>query len=73
MNQLNKYGYLARINAIESEECTYGKGTESVDHFLFRCPRWGSLRGEIGRLAGRRCGDTSYRWEDGQEKIKMGS
>ena len=58
MNRLNKY--LARINAIESEETMCGKGTETIDHFLFRCPRWGSLRGEIRRLAGRRWGDTSY-------------
>ena len=33
---------------------------ESVDHFLFRCPRWSNTRGEIRRLAGRRWGDTSY-------------
>ena len=58
MDRLNKY--LARTNAIESEEWTCGKGTESVDHFLFRCPLWGSLRGEIRRLAGRRWGNTSY-------------
>ena len=58
MNRLNKY--LACINAIESEKCTCGKGTESVNHFLFRCPWWVSLRGKIKRLAGRRWGDTSY-------------
>lgn len=28
MNRLNKY--LARINALQSEECTCGKGTESL-------------------------------------------
>ena len=58
INRLNKY--LARINAVESDQCRCGRGEESVDHFLFRCPRWSIFRGEIRRLAGRRCGDTSY-------------
>ena len=51
---------LARINAVESDQCRCGRGEESVDHFLFRCPRWSIFRGEIRRLAGRRWGDTSY-------------
>lgn len=70
MNWLNKY--LARINAVELEECTCRKRTESVDHFLFRCPRWGGLRGEIRRLAGRRWGDTSYFLGGWSGKIKGG-
>lgn len=70
INRLNKY--LARINAVESEECTCRKGTESVDHFLFRCPRWGSFRGEIRRLAGRRWGDTSYLLGGWSGEIKDG-
>lgn len=58
INRLNKY--LARMNAVQSSECKCGKGEESVDHFLFRCPRWSIYRGEIRRLAGRQWGDTSY-------------
>ena len=58
INRLNKY--LAKINAMETEQCKCGRGEESVDHFLFRCPRWSSFRGEIRRLAGHRWGDTSY-------------
>ena len=58
INRLNKY--LAGINAVESDQCMCGRGEESVDHFLFRCPRWSIFRGEIRRLAGRRWGDTSY-------------
>ena len=58
INRLNKY--LAKINAVESDQCKCGRGEESVDHFLFRCPRWSIFRGEIRRLAGRRWGDTPY-------------
>ena len=50
INRLNRY--LAKINAVESDHCRCGRGEESVDRFLFRCPRW--------RLAGGRWGDTSY-------------
>ena len=58
IKRLNKY--LARINAVDSDQCRCGRGEESVDHFLFRCPRWSIFRGEIRRLAGRRWGDASY-------------
>ena len=54
------YKNLAKINAVETERCKCGRGEESVDHFLFRCPRWSYFRGEIRRLAGHRWGDTSY-------------
>ena len=68
INQLNKY--LAKINAVDIEQCKCGRGEESVDHFLFRCLRWINFRGEICRLAGHRWGDTSYllgRWS-GEQK-----
>ena len=58
INRLNKY--LAKINAVETEQCKCGRGEESVDHLLFRCPRWSHFRGEIRRLAGHRWGDTWY-------------
>ena len=32
-------GYLAKIGAAETDMCEYGRELESVDHFLFRCPR----------------------------------
>ena len=50
----------AKTNAVESDQCKCGRGEESVDHFLFRCPRWSIFRGDIRRLAGRCWGDTSY-------------
>lgn len=57
INRLSKY--LAKINAVETEQCRCGRGEESVDRSLFRFPRWSNIRGEIRRLAGRRWGDTS--------------
>lgn len=58
INRLNKY--LAKINAVETEQCKCSRGEESVDPFLFRCLRWSSFRGEIRRLAGQWWGDISY-------------
>ena len=52
--------YIEKINAVDTEQCKCGRGEELVDHFLFRCPRWSSFRGEIRRREGRRWGDTSY-------------
>lgn len=49
ISRLNKY--LVRINVVESDECKCSRGEESVDHFLFRCPRWNNCRGTIRRLA----------------------
>lgn len=45
---------------MESLEFRGKKGEESVNHFLFSCPRRGELREEMRRLAGRRWGGTSY-------------
>ena len=71
INRLNKY--LARINAVESDKCRCGRGEESIDNFLFRCPRWSIFRGEIRRLAGRRWGDTSYLLRGWSGKQKDGN
>lgn len=51
--------YLARIQAVDSDQCRCNRGSETVDHFLFRCPRWGNLRLEFKRLAANRWGDLS--------------
>ena len=60
MCKLNKY--LARIGAIEEDACSCGRESESVDHFLFRCPLWLDQRRNICRLASKsnRWGDLSF-------------
>ena len=52
--------YLAKIQAADSDQCRCNRGSETVDHFLFRCPRWSNLRQEFKRLAANRWGDLSY-------------
>lgn len=60
MCKLNKY--LARIGAVEEDVCSCGQESESVDHFLFRCPLWLDQRRNICRLASKsnRWGDLSF-------------
>ena len=58
------------VSHIRSRRISAASLNRSASHL--RSDSWGSLRGEIRRLAGRRWGDTSYLLEDGQEKIKMG-
>ena len=46
------------------------RGSETVDHFLFSCPRWSKLRQEVKRLAANRWGDLSYalgEWSNGRK------
>ncbi|KJZ68825.1 hypothetical protein HIM_11785 [Hirsutella minnesotensis 3608] len=38
--------YLHKIGAVDSDGCTCGQTTETVEHFLFRCKRW-SVQREI--------------------------
>ena len=52
--------YLAKIQAVDSDQCRCNRGCETVDHFLFRCPRWSNLRQEFKRLAANRWGDLSH-------------
>ena len=60
ISRLNSY--LFKIRAADSEECSCGRGKETVDHLLFRCSRWSILSEEhkIKRLAKGRWGDTAY-------------
>lgn len=48
------------MHAVDSDQCGCNRGSETVDHFLFRCPRWSNLRQEFKRLAANRWGDLSY-------------
>lgn len=60
MCKLNKY--LAGIGAIEADNCSCGRESESVDLFFFRCPLWLDQRRNICRLATKsnRWGDLSF-------------
>ena len=52
--------YLAKIQAVDSDQCLCNRGIETVDHFLFRCPRCSFLRQELRSLAAHRWGDLAY-------------
>ena len=52
--------YLAKIQAVDSDQCRCNRGSETVNHFLFRCPRWSNFCQEFKRLAANRWGDLSY-------------
>lgn len=52
-------GYLGKIKASPTLVCPCGHEEESLDHYLFRCPRWQYFREDISRCAGHSCGDTS--------------
>ncbi len=48
--------YLSKIQAVDSDQCRCNRGRETVDHFLFRCPRWCNLHQELKRVAANRWG-----------------
>ena len=52
--------YLVKIQATDSDQYRCNCGSETIDHFLFRCPRWSNLQQEFKRLAANRWGDLSY-------------
>ncbi len=67
-------GYLAKIGAVETDICKYGCESESVDHFLFRCPKWLEQLKTLFNLARKahRCSDLSFALGGtGQTKEKM--
>jgi hypothetical protein len=58
MARLN--GYLYRIGAAESDQCMCGHGKETVEHFLFRCRKWGTHRREMLEQTETRRGNLSF-------------
>lgn len=64
--------YLSKIQAADSDQCRCNRGRETVDHFLFRCPRWCNLRQELKRVAGNRWGDLSFMLGGWSNKRKDG-
>lgn len=55
-------GYLAKIGVVETDICECGRESESVDHFLFRCPQWLEQRQTLFNLARKAntWGDLSF-------------
>lgn len=64
--------YLAKIQAVDSDQCRCNCGSETVDHFLFCCSRWRNLRQELRSLVGDRMGRFSLCIWGGWMKRKMG-
>lgn len=64
--------YLAKIQAVDSDQGRFNLGRETVDHFLFRCPRWSNLRHELKRLAANRWDDLAYMLEGWSNERKDG-
>jgi hypothetical protein len=53
-------GYLYRIGATESDQCKCGQAKESVQHFLFRCTKWDTLRTQMLQQTEIRRANLSY-------------
>ena len=51
--------YLAKINAVESDQCGCGTGRENVRHFLFHCTQWATYRADLINKTAGRWGDLS--------------
>ena len=68
-------GYLAKIGAAEWSMCECGRESESVDHFLFRCPQWLEQRESLFKLARKanRWGDLSFALGGWSSERKDGS
>lgn len=65
--------YLARIGATETDACSCGYKSKSVDHFLFRCALWLDQRRNICRLASKSSwwGDLSFALGDQSREMKV--
>lgn len=53
-------GYLYKIGATKSDQCECGQAKESVQHFLFRCTKWDTLRTQMLRQTETRRTNLSY-------------
>lgn len=63
---------LAKLQAADSDQCRCNRGSETVDHFLFRCPRWSKLCQDFKRLAANRWDDLYYALGGWSNKKKDG-
>lgn len=51
--------FLAKIKAVDSDMCECGLGPETRQHFLFSCPRFTHLRGDLIKAMGQSFGELS--------------
>jgi hypothetical protein len=58
MARVNRY--LHRIGAAETDTCDCGQEEETVDHFLFRCPRWDEQREHMRNVDREMMGNLSF-------------
>jgi hypothetical protein len=58
MARVNRY--LHRIGAAETDTCDCGQEEETVDHFLFRCPRWDEQREHMRNVDREMIGNLSF-------------
>jgi hypothetical protein len=58
MARVNRY--LHRIGAAEADTCGCGQEEETVDHFLFRCPRWDEQREHMRNVDREMMGNLSF-------------
>ncbi|RKL16970.1 hypothetical protein BFJ72_g15309, partial [Fusarium proliferatum] len=58
MARVNRY--LHRIGAVETDTCDCGQEEETVDHFLFRCPRWDEQREHMRIVDREMMGNLSF-------------
>lgn len=52
--------YLHRIGASESDHCSCGQATGSIEHLLFRCTQWNQQRHQLFREADTRRACLSF-------------
>lgn len=73
--------YLHQIGSAPSAACACGHTRETVEHFLFRCPKWTSQRIEMLQCTSTKRGNLSYylggkarddgdRWKPDLEAVK---
>ncbi|KAL9570493.1 hypothetical protein ACKAV7_005381, partial [Fusarium commune] len=79
MARVNRY--LHRIGAVETDTCDCGQEEETIDHFLFRCPRWDEQRehmrivdremmGNLSFFLGGKTADDGHRWSPNLRAVR---
>ncbi|RKK43701.1 hypothetical protein BFJ69_g18356 [Fusarium oxysporum] len=79
MARVNRY--LHRIGAVETDTCDCGQEEETVDHFLFRCPRWDEQRehmrivdremmGNLSFFLGGKTAEDGHRWSPNLRAVR---